>query len=141
MTDRRSIWQISERAWCIRFIPSPFATATGTDLEICGAVSYTHLDVYKRQIWSNPEYAKLFPFTVPSQIHIRALGLNCGMYEIGLPKPGEKQEGACLLYTSVLHSLCRGCGGQKVQGGGGRPPDSGWYPDRFLLPDPLHGGR
>lgn len=32
-------------------------------------------------IWSNPEYAGLFGFTVPS-IHIRALGLNCGLYEI-----------------------------------------------------------
>lgn len=53
-------------------------------------------------IWSNPEYAKLFPFTVPSQIHIRALGLNCGMYEIGLPKPGEKQEGAASMTKSLM---------------------------------------
>lgn len=46
--------------------------------------------------------AKLFPFTVPSQIHIRALGLNCGMYEIGLPKPGEKQEGAASMTKSLM---------------------------------------
>lgn len=33
-------------------------------------------------IYSNPEFAKLFDFKVP-QINIRALGLNCGMYDGG----------------------------------------------------------
>ena len=33
-------------------------------------------------IYSNPEYAKLFDFTVPSNIKIRALALNCGLYSI-----------------------------------------------------------
>ena len=31
-------------------------------------------------IATNADYAKLFPFTVPEEIKIRALGLNCGMY-------------------------------------------------------------
>lgn len=53
-------------------------------------------------ICSNPEYAKLFPFTVPPRIHIRALGLNCGMYEIGMPKPGEKQEGVASMTKSLM---------------------------------------
>ncbi len=30
---------------------------------------------------TNPDYAALFPFSVPA-LHIRALGLNCGMYDI-----------------------------------------------------------
>lgn len=33
-------------------------------------------------IYSNSDYAKLFDFQVPA-IHIRALGLNCGMYDGG----------------------------------------------------------
>lgn len=32
-------------------------------------------------IYSNPEYAKLFPFEIPKQIHLRGIGLNCGMYD------------------------------------------------------------
>lgn len=41
-------------------------------------------------IWGNPEYAKLFSFTVP-EISIRALGLNCGMYDLpAMVKDGIK---------------------------------------------------
>lgn len=40
-------------------------------------------------IVTNPEYAKLFSFTVP-EIRIRALGLNCGMYD--MPARVVKQE-------------------------------------------------
>ncbi len=42
-------------------------------------------------IYSNPEYAALFPFTIPKEIKLRAVGLNCGMYEIGLVD--KKQSG------------------------------------------------
>ena len=42
-------------------------------------------------IWANPEYAALFGFRVPN-IHIRALGLNCGLYDqsvrAALPRKG-----------------------------------------------------
>jgi len=33
-------------------------------------------------IYSNKEYAKLFPFTIPEAFHLRAIGLNCGIYDI-----------------------------------------------------------
>lgn len=33
-------------------------------------------------IYSNPEYAKLFDFTVPSDVKIRAVALNCGLYSL-----------------------------------------------------------
>lgn len=33
-------------------------------------------------IYSNPEYAKLFDFAVPSDVKIRAIALNCGLYSI-----------------------------------------------------------
>ena len=34
-------------------------------------------------IWSNPKYAETFGIKVPD-IHIRALGLNCGMYDLNV---------------------------------------------------------
>ena len=53
-------------------------------------------------ICTNPAYAKLFPFTVPEEIKLRAIGLNCGMYEIGLPKPGEKKRGIQSMTGSLM---------------------------------------
>lgn len=38
-------------------------------------------------IWSNPDFAKLFPFELPKGLCIRAAALNCGLYTI---KPGKK---------------------------------------------------
>lgn len=40
-------------------------------------------------IYANKEYAKLFPFTVPEGFALRAVGLNCGMYEFDRG-PGRK---------------------------------------------------
>lgn len=37
-------------------------------------------------IWSNPEFARLFSFRMPERVCIRAVALNCGMYQI---KPTE----------------------------------------------------
>ena len=53
-------------------------------------------------IYSNPAYERLFPFTVPLEIRIRAVGLNCGMYEIGFPKPGEKKKGMESMTGSLM---------------------------------------
>lgn len=33
-------------------------------------------------IYSNPSFAGRFPFQIPDEIQIRAVGLNCGMYDI-----------------------------------------------------------
>ena len=41
-------------------------------------------------IATNPAYAALFPFTVP-QIRIRALGLNCGMYDAATLAAGKRE--------------------------------------------------
>lgn len=35
-------------------------------------------------IATNADYAKLFPFRVPEEIKIRAIGLNCGMYILSI---------------------------------------------------------
>ncbi len=43
-------------------------------------------------IYSNPEFAKLFPFTVPKDIKIRAIALNCGMYRFSLDAGGTGNE-------------------------------------------------
>lgn len=53
-------------------------------------------------IYSNPSYARLFPFRVPSGFTLRAVGLNCGMYEIGLPKAGEKGKGMEAMTGSLM---------------------------------------
>lgn len=37
-------------------------------------------------IYSNPEYAKLFPFRIPKGFVVRAIGLNCGMYDFSRTK-------------------------------------------------------
>ena len=47
-------------------------------------------------IWAEPEYGGLFPFQVPA-IRIRALGLNCGMYDLSV-RAAEKRKGIHLDY-------------------------------------------
>ena len=46
-------------------------------------------------IYSNPSFASHFSFTIPS-IHIRALGLNCGMYDMAVF--ATARNGICLDY-------------------------------------------
>ena len=41
-------------------------------------------------IWANPEYAALFPMKLP-KIRIRALGLNCGMYDAAAQAAGPRK--------------------------------------------------
>lgn len=45
-------------------------------------------------IYSNPVFARHFPFEVPKRIRIRALALNCGMYDISskAEKPTEEEK-------------------------------------------------
>ena len=47
-------------------------------------------------IHTNPKYASLFPLKLP-QIHIRALGLNCGLYDMSA-KAAEPRKGLKLDY-------------------------------------------
>lgn len=54
-------------------------------------------------IATNADYAKLFPFTVPEEIKIRALGLNCGMYTLTiLGKDGKVNKMNKELYGDYL---------------------------------------
>ena len=54
-------------------------------------------------IATNADYAKLFPFTVPEEIKIRALGLNCGMYTLTiLGKDGKANKMNKELYGDYL---------------------------------------
>ena len=43
-------------------------------------------------IVTNPDYAALFPFSVPGGFALRAVGLNCGMYRL-LPRAEEENNG------------------------------------------------
>lgn len=45
-------------------------------------------------IYSNPQFAELFPFAVPAGVTIRALGLNCGMYDLATAAMAPR-EGHC----------------------------------------------
>ena len=47
-------------------------------------------------MWAEPEYAALFQLKIP-RIHIRALGLNCGMYDMSA-LVGQKRKGLHLDY-------------------------------------------
>lgn len=56
----------------------------GLDLENLFAVGDSagaQLLTHYVAILKNPEFQKLFSFTVPKNLHFRALGLNCGMYD------------------------------------------------------------
>ena len=41
-------------------------------------------------VFSNPAYAALFPLNLPD-IHIRAIGLNCGMYDLSSQAAGKRK--------------------------------------------------
>lgn len=41
-------------------------------------------------IYSNEAYASLFPFQIPPRIKLRAVALNCGMYDLCASKDGKK---------------------------------------------------
>ncbi len=51
-------------------------------------------------IWANPEYASLFSFRTP-RVAIRALGLNCGMYDLA-KRAKKPREGVQLDYFGDL---------------------------------------
>ena len=54
-------------------------------------------------IVTNADYAKLFPFTVPQTITIRAIGLNCGMYVLTIvDKDGKVNKMNKALYGDYL---------------------------------------
>ena len=52
-------------------------------------------------IWSNPKYAALFDMA-PAPVQIRALGLNCGLYDPTAFRPGSSLEGLARDYLGKL---------------------------------------
>ena len=52
-------------------------------------------------IWSNGEYAALFDMA-PAPVQIRALGLNCGLYDPSAFRPGTSLEGLARDYLGKL---------------------------------------
>ena len=57
---------------------------------LLGASAGAQLSSQYAAIHTNPEYAKLFPLNLP-KIHIRALGLFCGMYDMAAQAAGPRQ--------------------------------------------------
>ncbi len=55
-------------------------------------------------IYSNPDYEKLFPFKTPKSLKIRAIALNCGMYELDIDggKTKDKQKLTQDIYKMYL---------------------------------------
>lgn len=49
---------------------------------VVGDSAGAQMNSHYAAIYSNPEFAKLFPFTVPSDVKIKAIALNCGLYSI-----------------------------------------------------------
>ena len=49
---------------------------------VVGDSAGAQLNSHYSAIYSNPEFASLFDFNVPSEIKIRAIALNCGMYAL-----------------------------------------------------------
>lgn len=66
-------------------------------------------------IYSNRAYAALFPFQIPEQVKLRAVALNCGMYELEAPGKGKKTEGV----TSMMKGLMRDYLGKTPERFGG----------------------
>jgi acetyl esterase/lipase len=52
-------------------------------------------------IFTNPEFEKLFPFNTPKAVKIRAIALNCGMYQFSLQAGGQGRE----KFTQTLYNL------------------------------------
>lgn len=44
-------------------------------------------------LYANPEFAALYPFTLPREITIRAVALNCGMYDLYAEALGPRPDG------------------------------------------------
>ena len=53
-------------------------------------------------IYSNPEYAGLFDFTIPKEITIRAIALNCGMYDFSAEIEGAMAKMSKGLYRDYF---------------------------------------
>lgn len=49
---------------------------------VVGDSAGAQLNSHYAAIYSNPEFAAKFEFTVPSEVKIRAVALNCGMYSL-----------------------------------------------------------
>ena len=60
-------------------------------------------------IYTNPSFAKVFPFTPPHKTKIRAVGLNCGIYELSLT--GKTQDGI------TPSGICAKFSGMNLMGG------------------------
>ena len=52
-------------------------------------------------LWANPDYAALFDMELPL-VNIRALGLNCGLYDPSAFRPGTSMEGLARDYLGKL---------------------------------------
>lgn len=57
---------------------------------VVGDSAGAQLNSHYAAIYSNPEFAAKFDFTVPSDVKIRAVALNCGMYTIDGSEDNEK---------------------------------------------------
>lgn len=73
--------------WCIAHADEYFMDMNNTF--IVGDSAGAQMCSQYAAIYANKEYAKLFPFTVPEKFTLRAVGLNCGMYEFDRG-PGRK---------------------------------------------------
>ena len=62
-------------------------------------------------IFTNPEYEKLFSFTTPQELKVRAIGLNCGMYKFGLDAGGKGNE----KFTQDLYNMYVGRDDDEVR--------------------------
>lgn len=67
---------------------------------VVGDSAGAQLNSHYAAIYSNPEFAAKFDFTVPKEIKIRAIALNCGMYKIG--EPADKEANAPGMNTDDL---------------------------------------
>lgn len=61
-------------------------------------------------IFTNPEFASLFDFEIPSSVKIRAIALNCGMYEFSLDAGGKGRE----KFTQDLYRMYVGAKDEKT---------------------------
>lgn len=64
---------------------------------VVGDSAGAQLNSHYAAIYSNPEYAKLFDMTIPQEIKIRGLALNCGLYKM---EPAVNEKG--ILKTNDL---------------------------------------
>ena len=82
--------------------------AIDTDhLFVVGDSAGAQLSTQYLTICSNPEYAKQFPF-VPSGLKVRAVGLNCGVYDTHDPKANLDFDVFGLSYYPMWHGTMEG---------------------------------